>query len=451
MGRLFGTDGVRGIANEKLTSELAYKLGQAGATVLTNEVHKAKILIGKDTRISGDMLESAMIAGICSVGAEAMIAGVIPTPAIAHLTKDYNADAGVMISASHNTVEYNGIKFFSQDGYKLPDEMEEKIEALVLSETPPFYLPTGVDIGKKVVLKNASEEYRDFLHYATDQRFRGLKVVLDCAHGAASHIAPLVFRRLGAEVIPYYNTPDGTNINDHCGSTHPQALAAFVQELGADIGLAFDGDADRLIAVDERGVLVDGDTIMAICAIDLKARGLLKEDTIVSTVMSNLGLDIAMKEQGINVIKTKVGDRYVLEEMLKNGYVFGGEQSGHIIFSDFNNTGDGVLSGIQLLSVMRRNNKTLSRLAKCIEILPQVLVNAKVSESFKTEYQNSPDIKNEIAKLEKEFDGKGRVLIRPSGTEPLVRVMIEGKDKTKIEKRAYQLAKLIEERSSENH
>jgi len=444
MGRLFGTDGVRGIANEKLTADLAYRLGQAGASVLTNEVHKAKILIGKDTRISGDMLESAMIAGICSVGAEAMIAGVIPTPAIAHLTKDYEADAGVMISASHNTVEYNGIKFFSQDGYKLSDGIEDQIETLVLADDPGFVLPKGIGIGKKVVLKNASEEYRDFLHYSTDQRFRGLKLVLDCAHGAASHIAPLVFRRLGAEVIPYYNTPDGTNINDHCGSTHPQALAAFVQELGADVGLAFDGDADRLIAVDERGVLVDGDTIMAICAMDMKARGLLAKDTVVTTVMSNLGFDIAMREQGIKVAKTKVGDRYVLEEMLKNGYVFGGEQSGHIIFSDFNNTGDGVLSGIQLISVMRRNGKTLSRLAKSIEILPQVLVNAKVSDSFKTEYEDNKEIKDAILALEKEFQGNGRVLIRPSGTEPLVRVMIEGKDQKMIEERAYQLAKQIE-------
>jgi phosphoglucosamine mutase len=445
MGRLFGTDGIRGIANEKLTGELAFKLGQAGASVLTNEVHKAKILIGKDTRISGDMLESAMIAGICSVGAEALITGVIPTPAIAHLTNDYDADAGVMISASHNTVEYNGIKFFSRAGYKLKDEVEDQIEAMLFSENS-FALPKGVDIGKKVMLKNASEEYRDFLHYSTDQRFRGLKVILDCAHGAASHIAPLVFRRLGAEVIAYYNTPDGTNINDHCGSTHPQALAAFVRELGADLGLAFDGDADRLIAVDERGTLVDGDTIMAICAIDMKERGLLKNDTIVATVMSNLGLDIAMKEHGINVVKTKVGDRYVLEEMLKNGYIFGGEQSGHIIFSEFNNTGDGVLSGIQLLSVMRRKNMTLSKLAKSIQILPQVLVNAKVTESFKTEYADDKDIKDEIKSLEKEFEGQGRVLIRPSGTEPLVRVMLEGKDQTMLEKRAFQLAKLIEDK-----
>ncbi len=445
MGRLFGTDGVRGVANEKLTCELAFQLGQAGATVLTNEVHKAKILIGKDTRISGDMLESAMISGICSVGAEAMIAGVIPTPAIAHLTREYGADAGVMISASHNTVEYNGIKFFSQKGFKLPDEIEEKIEHIILDDNGALKLPLGVDVGRKVVLKNASEEYRDFLHTTTDQRFRGLKVILDCAHGAASHIAPYVFRRLGAEVAAYYNSPDGTNINDLCGSTHPEALAAFVQEQGADIGLAFDGDADRLIAVDERGVLVDGDTIMAICAEDMKERGVLAKNTIVTTVMSNMGLDIAMKKSGIKVVKTKVGDRYVLEEILTNGYNFGGEQSGHIIFSEFNNTGDGVLSGIQLMSVMRRKNMTLSHLAKTVTILPQVLVNARVTEGFAKNYEDNKTINDAIKKLEAEFKGQGRVLIRPSGTEPLVRVMIEGKDQTMIEKKAYALAKLIEE------
>lgn len=446
MGRLFGTDGVRGLANEKLTCELAFKLGQAGAFVLTNEVHKAKILIGKDTRISGDMLESAMIAGICSVGAEAMIAGVIPTPAIAHLTKNYGADAGVMISASHNTVEYNGIKFFSSNGLKLQDDIEERIENIILDNSETFNLPTGINIGKKVVIKNASEEYRDFLHYSTDQRFRGLKIILDCAHGSASHIAPSVFRRLGAEIIPYYNTPDGTNINDNCGSTHPDTLSSLVQEFGADIGLAFDGDADRLIAVDERGVLVDGDSIMAICALDMKERGLLKNDTIVATVMSNMGLDIAMKENGIKVAKTKVGDRYVLEELIAKGHNFGGEQSGHIIFSDFNMTGDGVLSGIQLISVMRRNNKTLSKLAKCINILPQVLVNAKVCEDKVLDYEKDKEILSEIKKLEKEFKGQGRVLIRPSGTEPLVRVMLEGKDQTYIEKKAYMLAKLIEDK-----
>jgi len=448
MGRLFGTDGVRGIANEKLTCELAFKMGQAGAIVLTNEVHNAKILIGKDTRISGDMLESAMIAGICSVGAEAMIAGVIPTPAIAHLTKSYGCDAGVMISASHNTVEYNGIKFFSSEGLKLPDEIEEKIEKIILDDGDVSTLPTGIKIGKKIVIRNAPEEYRDFLHYSTDQRFKGLKVILDCAHGAASQIAPSVFRRLGAEIVPYYNTPDGTNINDNCGSTHPATLSKLVRELGADIGLAFDGDADRLIAVDEHGILVDGDTIMAICALDMKERGLLNKNTVVATVMSNLGLCIGMKKAGINVIQTKVGDRYVLEEMINIGYNFGGEQSGHIIFSDFNTTGDGVLSGIQLMSIMRRKHMTLSKLAECINILPQTLVNATVSEEKKDAYQTDKDVKSMIKSLDKEFSGQGRVLIRPSGTEPLIRVMIEGKDQKNIEIKAYQLAKLIEEKSN---
>ncbi len=446
MGRLFGTDGVRGVANEKLTCELAFKLGQAGAYVLTSRVHKARILIGRDTRISGNMLEAAMVAGICSVGAEAIVAGVIPTSGVAFLTRDYKADAGVVISASHNSVEYNGIKFFNADGKKLPDEVENRIESIILDGSEEIMLQTGVNIGRKVSAANSAAEYKEFLLSTINTNLRGLKIVLDCAHGAASFIGPRSFTELGAEVIPYYNTPDGTNINDYCGSTHPQKLTQLVAELGADLGLAFDGDADRLIAVDEHGVIVDGDQIMAICAIDMKERGLLKKDTLVCTVMSNLGLDIAMKKHGIKTVKTKVGDRYVLEEMIKGGYSLGGEQSGHIIFLDDNTTGDGILTGLHLASIIMRSGKSLSRLASSINILPQVLVNAWVKDEHKDHIMEDKEVVAKIKQLEKMFHGKGRVLIRPSGTEPLVRVMLEGTDKKEIERQAVDMVKLIESR-----
>ena len=446
MGRLFGTDGVRGVANEKLTCELAFKLGQAGAYVLTSRVHKARILIGRDTRISGYMLEAAMVAGICSVGAEAIIAGVIPTSGVAFLTKDYKADAGVVISASHNSVEYNGIKFFNSEGMKLPDEVENRIESIILDGSEEIGLQTGINIGRRVSAANSAAEYKEFLLSTVNTNLRGLKIVLDCAHGSASFIGPRSFTELGAEVIPYYNTPDGTNINDYCGSTHPEKLTQLVAESGADMGLAFDGDADRLIAVDEHGVIVDGDQIMAICALDLKERGLLKKDTLVCTVMSNLGLDIAMKKHGIKTVKTKVGDRYVLEEMLRSGYNLGGEQSGHIIFLDDNTTGDGILTGLHLASIVMRSGKSLSKLAKAIEILPQVLVNARVKDEYKDHIMEDKEVVAKIKKLEKMFHGKGRVLIRPSGTEPLVRVMLEGTDKKEIERQAVDMVKLIESR-----
>ena len=324
---------------------MAFKLGQASAKVLTGAVHKAKILVAKDTRISGDMLESAMLAGICSAGAEASMLGVIPTSAVAHLIRYYEADAGVMISASHNSVEYNGIKFFGGKGYKLPDDVEDSIEKLVLSEEMNRNLPSGTDVGRIVKLKKAKDEYADFLKSTIDTDLKGIKVVLDCANGAASEIAPRIFESLGATVYPFYNVPDGTNINDNCGSTYPAQIATKVRELGADIGLAFDGDADRLIAADEFGRIIDGDRIMAICANDAKQRGMLRKNTIVATVMSNLGLELGMNKLGINVIKTNVGDRYVLEKMLSDDYNFGGEQSGHIIFLDYNPTGDGILTG----------------------------------------------------------------------------------------------------------
>lgn len=446
MGRLFGTDGVRGIANEKLSCELAYKLGQAGAYVLTSKVHKARILIGRDTRISGNMLEAAMVAGICSVGAEAVVIGVIPTSGIAYLTRDYEADAGVVISASHNSVEYNGIKFFNADGKKLPDEIEDRIERIILDGSEKIELQTGINVGRKVSAANGLAEYKEFLLSTVDTKLRGLKIVLDCAHGAASVVGPRTFTELGAEVIPYYNTPDGTNINDYCGSTYPQKLTQLVSELGADMGLAFDGDADRLIAVDEHGVVVDGDEIMAICAIDLKERGLLNNDTLVCTVMSNLGLDIAMKQHGIKTVKTKVGDRYVLEEMIRGNYSLGGEQSGHIIFLDNNTTGDGILTGLQLASIIMRTGKPLSKLADVVTILPQVLVNAKVKDEYKDHIMEDEEVKKRIKALEEQFHGNGRVLIRPSGTEPLVRVMIEGQDKQEIERQAVEMVQLIESR-----
>ncbi|HBU11412.1 MAG TPA: phosphoglucosamine mutase [Clostridiales bacterium] len=446
MTRLFGTDGVRGVANEKLTATLAYNLGRAGAFCLTDEIHSAKILIAKDTRVSGDMLESAMVAGICSVGAEAVVACTLPTSAVAYLTKLMGYDAGVMISASHNTVEYNGIKFFNSSGYKLADEIEDRIEKIINNNCADVPMPTGISVGRRIRMKKAAQEYIDYIVSVAEGNLDGLKVVLDCANGAASEVAPWVFKLLGAEVLPYYNMPDGNNINDHCGSTHPDQLARLVSELGADVGLAFDGDADRLIAVDEHGIIVDGDKIMAVCALDRKKRGLLNRDTLVATVMSNMGVEATLKKNGVEMLRTDVGDRYVLEKMLEGGYNMGGEQSGHVIFLDDNTTGDGILSGVHLLRVMKREEKALSRLVRNIEIYPQVLVNARVSEDKKYGYMDDEVIQKEVKELEREFDGKGRVLIRTSGTEPLVRVMIEGKDKAVITKQAVKIARLVEQR-----
>ncbi|HHY82821.1 MAG TPA: phosphoglucosamine mutase [Clostridiales bacterium] len=446
MGRLFGTDGVRGLANSELTCKLAFELGQAGAYVLTLAKHKPRILIGRDTRISGDMLEAALTAGICSVGAEAVIVGVIPTPAVAYLTRHYGADAGVVISASHNSMEYNGIKFFDRQGYKLPDELEERIESIILDGTEKMPAPVGVEVGRRVRVQNAVKDYVKFLRSTINTDLKGLRIVLDCANGAAYEAAPMVFESLGAEVITIYNTPDGTNINDYCGSTHPEKLQSHVLETGADVGLAFDGDADRLIAVDEHGNIVDGDQVMLICGLDLMSKGKLKDNTIVGTVMSNLGLDIALKNAGCRLEKTKVGDRYVLERMLEKGYNLGGEQSGHIIFLDHNTTGDGILTALQLLSVLKQSGKQLSELAGGMRKYPQVLVNARVSEQKKNNYLNDEVIQEEIRRIEALFSEEGRVLIRTSGTEPVVRVMIEGADQRVIENEAVKLAKLIEQR-----
>jgi len=447
MGRLFGTDGVRGVANKELTAELAFKVGQAGAFVLTEETHhKPKILIGKDTRISGDMLEAALTAGICSVGAEAVSIGVVPTPAVAYLTRLYNADAGVVISASHNPVEYNGIKYFNSQGYKLSDAIEERIEAIILDGAEQITLPEGAEIGRRTEKNDALNDYIQFAKSTMEGDLSGLKIAVDCANGAAYRTAPTTLRELNAEVLVLNNEPNGININENCGSTHIEQLQKFVIETGADIGLAFDGDADRVLAVDEKGNVIDGDQIMAICSLDLMSRNKLKGNTLVTTVMSNLGLFVMAKEKGLNVVQTKVGDRYVLEEMLKSGYIIGGEQSGHIIFLEHNTTGDGLITALQLLSVIRRTGKKPSELASVMQIFPQVLINAKVSNDKKNKYMEDEVISKAIAEIEKAFQNNGRVLIRPSGTEPLVRVMIEGKDQELIQKKAEELARLIEER-----
>lgn len=446
MGRLFGTDGVRGIANEELTAHMAYQLGQAGAYVLKKQNRSPKIVVGKDTRISGDMLESALVAGICSVGGQAICVEVIPTPAIAYLTRYFQADAGVVISASHNPMEFNGIKFFNHEGYKLPDEVEERIESIILEDKQEILTPIGDKIGKRMIVENAGDLYVAFLKKTIDIDFRGLKVALDCANGASYKVAPKIFKQLGAQVKVLYNHPDGTNINQNCGSTHPENLQKFVIENNCDLGLAFDGDADRLIAVDHTGEIVDGDKIMAICGLYLKEQGKLKENTIVVTVMSNMGLDIALQENECKTIKTQVGDRYVLEKMLEGGYSLGGEQSGHVIFLDHNTTGDGLLTALQLTSVVINKKKSLKELAKIMNVYPQVLVNAKVSNQKKQDYKKDEVIQKEIQKVEEHFHGKGRVLIRPSGTEPLVRVMIEGENRHELNQIANDLAKLIEQR-----
>ncbi len=447
MGKLFGTDGVRGIANEELTVELAYLLGQAGAYVLTKEMkHKPTILIGRDTRLSGEMLAAAMIAGICSVGADVMTMGVMPTPAVSYLTREYGADAGVVISASHNPVEYNGIKFFNRDGYKLSDAIEEEIEALVLDKNSAIELPTGTAIGRHVVRTECIHDYIRYAKRQIDTTLEGIKIVIDCANGASYVSAPEALRDLGAEVFIIHNEPDGTNINKQCGSTHMEDLQSYVKQVGADVGLAFDGDADRCLAVDENGNMVDGDQIMAICGLHMKEKGTLRKSTVVATVMSNLGFFIMGKNNGIAIKQTSVGDRYVLEEMIKNDFNLGGEQSGHIIFLDENTTGDGLLTALHLLEVMKDTGKKLSELASCMEVLPQVLVNAKVTNKTKHDYKEDSVIQDAIKVLENKFMGEGRVLIRPSGTEPLVRVMIEGKDKEQLAVEAKQLAAMIEER-----
>lgn len=444
MARMFGTDGVRGIAGTELTIELAMKLGQAGAYVLTKEQsHQPTIIVGCDTRISGGMLASALMAGICSVGANAIYVGVAPTPAIAYLTKKHKVDAGVVISASHNPMEFNGIKFFNGEGYKLSDALEDEIEALIRNNMEDVVFPIGPGIGRVEYRLDIVDEYIAYEKKTVPVDLSGFKIVVDCAEGASSYTAVRTLRELGADLIAIHTNPDGTNINANCGSTHMDELMARVVSERADVGIAFDGDADRMLAVDENGKLVDGDEIMAICGNYLKQTGRLKRDTIVVTVMTNLGFSLMGEKQGIHIEKTKVGDRYVLENMLENGYNLGGEQSGHVIFLDDNTTGDGLLTALHLLQVMEASGKKLSELAAVMEVLPQALVNARVPNHKKESYMEYEQIADAVAALERKFAGEGRVLIRPSGTEPLVRVMIEGKDQKVIEEEAGHLAELI--------
>ncbi|WP_033012856.1 phosphoglucosamine mutase [Geobacillus kaustophilus] len=424
MGKYFGTDGVRGVANRELTPELAFQIGRCGGYVLTKSAERPKVLIGRDTRISGHMLEGALVAGLLSIGAEVMRLGVISTPGVAYLTKALGAQAGIMISASHNPVQDNGIKFFGPDGFKLSDEQEAEIEALIDSAEDMLPRPIGAGLGQVNDYFEGGQKYLQYLKQTIDEEdFSGMKIALDCAHGATSSLATYLFADLDADVVTMGASPNGLNINEGVGSTHPEALAAFVKEKGADVGLAFDGDGDRLIAVDENGNIVDGDQIMYICAKYLKETGRLKHQTVVSTVMSNLGFYKALEAQGIKSVQTAVGDRYVVEEMKKNGYNLGGEQSGHIIFLDYNTTGDGMLTALQLVNIMKIKGKPLSELAGEMKKYPQLLVNVRVADKEKA--MENEQVKKVIQEVEAEMNGNGRVLVRPSGTEPLVRIMAE--------------------------
>lgn len=446
MGKLFGTDGVRGIANKDLSPDLAYKLGRIGGYFLTKGKKRPKMVVGMDTRISGNMLEGALSSGLNSAGIDVLYLGVLPTPAVACLIKILDADGGVMISASHNPVEYNGIKFFNKDGFKLTDEIENSIEEYILNNLDIDNIPVAGDVGRKIHIENPTRKYMDFLKDTVQVDFKGLKVAVDCGNGAVYKAAPELLQELGAQVYVIHNDPNGVNINVNCGSTRPEEIQKLVLETGADVGLSFDGDADRLIACDENGNIVDGDHVLAICGIHLKEKGMLKSNTVVGTVMTNMGLDICLKGNNIEIIKTNVGDRYVLEEMIKKHHSIGGEQSGHIIFLDYNTTGDGLLTAIQLLSTVREKNLKLSKLSSVMSVMPQVLINAHVSEEKKKSYLEDEIIKKKIDEIENYFHGTGRVLIRPSGTEPLVRVMIEGQNQEDLDKYAKELASLIEER-----
>lgn len=447
MGRLFGTDGARGVANSELTCELAMKIGRAAAMVLTEScAHKPKVLIGMDTRASSHMLAAAIGAGLCSVGADVLIIDVVPTPAVAFLVKEYDYDAGVMISASHNPCEYNGIKIFQGNGYKLPDELENEIEEIILDETklPPVVL--GGDVGKISFSSKAVDDYIFHLAMTADGDFKGMKIALDCANGSASVTARALFTRLGAKCCIINETPNGTNINENCGSTHLEQLQKFVVENKCDIGFAFDGDADRLLVVDENGEVVDGDKIIAVCSKFMKENNKLKNNTAVVTVMSNMGFFKFCEKNDINCVKTKVGDRYVLEEMVKNGYVIGGEQSGHIIFLDHATTGDGQMSAIQVLNVLKSTGKKISELASEMQVYPQVLINVRVSNFGKARLEKDEEVQLAIREASEELGDTGRVLVRVSGTEPLVRVMLEGEDYNQIKSLAESIAKVIEER-----
>ena len=449
MGKLFGTDGARGVVGQDLTTEIAMKIGRAAAAVLTEQSHhRPKVLIGKDTRISGDMLEAALAAGLCSVGADVLLVGIIPTPAVAYLVRLYHCDAGVVISASHNPVEFNGIKIFNGDGYKLPDQVEEEIEELVLCPEKEPALAIGGNVGRIYQRSTAVEDYVAHITHCEEPDLRGLRVGIDCGNGAASETAKRLFQQLGAKCYFIGAAPDGCNINDGCGSTHLEALSAFVVENQLDCGIAFDGDADRCLAVDERGNELDGDRIIAIFAKALHERGTLAGDTAVVTVMSNLGFMEYMKEQGLFTAATTVGDRYVLEEMKAKGYVLGGEQSGHVILLDYNTTGDGQMTAVLLLGILSKSGMKMSELGALYQKFPQVLVNIQTTPEGKQKFTEDSELKAYIDSQQQQLIGLGRVLVRLSGTEPLIRVMVEGRNQDEIEACAKRIALKIEERIS---
>lgn len=446
MGKYFGTDGVRGVANQELTPELAFKLGRYGGYVLAHnkgEKHP-RVLVGRDTRVSGEMLESALIAGLISIGAEVMRLGIISTPGVAYLTRDMGAELGVMISASHNPVADNGIKFFGSDGFKLSDEQENEIEALLDQENPELQRPVGNDIVHYSDYFEGAQKYLSYLKSTVDVNFEGLKIALDGANGSTSSLAPFLFGDLEADTETIGCSPDGYNINEKCGSTHPEKLAEKVVETESDFGLAFDGDGDRIIAVDENGQIVDGDQIMFIIGQEMHKNQELNNDMIVSTVMSNLGFYKALEQEGIKSNKTKVGDRYVVEEMRRGNYNLGGEQSGHIVMMDYNTTGDGLLTGIQLASVIKMTGKSLSELAGQMKKYPQSLINVRVTDKYRVE--ENVDVKEVMTKVEVEMNGEGRILVRPSGTEPLVRVMVEAATDEDAERFAQQIADVVQDK-----
>ncbi len=446
MGRLFGTDGVRGIANRELTCERALEIGRAAASVLANGSRRRPIfVIGTDTRASSDMLAAAIAAGLCSVGADVQLLGVVPTPAVAFLVGKYKADAGVMISASHNPAEYNGIKIFSGDGYKLPDALEEQIEAIVLDHVLEPDAPIGGEVGRITTCPNAVADYVEHLKSTAAYSLDGLHIAVDCANGSASVTAEKLFIELGAECHFLSHNPDGVNINRNCGSTHLDALRAYVLEHQLDAGVAFDGDADRCLCIDDQGELIDGDRIMAICAADMAERGKLTRNTVVGTIMTNFGFGKFCESNGLQFVATKVGDRFVLEQMLQDNYALGGEQSGHVIFRDFATTGDGQLTAIQLLSLMRRKQAKLSDLAQIMTRYPQVMVNLHISNEGKLQFYTSPAIKAAMEEAKRALGDSGRIVVRPSGTEPLIRVMTEGMDHAQIESVARSVASVIEQ------
>ncbi len=448
--KLFGTDGVRGVANiEPMTSETAMKLGRAAAYVFKNGKGRHRIVIGKDTRLSGYMIETALATGICSMGADVLLVGPLPTPGISFITSSMRADAGVVISASHNPYQDNGIKFFSRDGYKLPDELEMKMEELIFSGSLNELRPTANEVGRAFRMEDARGRYIVFLKNSFPQgmNLEGLRIVLDCGNGAAYKVATAVLEELGAEVIPIGVSPDGTNINEDCGSLYPEVMCNKVKEMRADLGIALDGDADRVIFADEQGNVVDGDVIMAVCAIDMIKKNTLKKKTLVATVMSNIGLDVALKEAGGKVVRADVGDRYVVEEMRRGGYNMGGEQSGHIVFLDYNTTGDGTLAALQVLKIMKERNKSLSELAKVMKSFPQTLVNVRVKKKIETD--DIPGFSVAVKDIKSSLGDKGRLLVRYSGTEPVLRLMIEGQDKLSIEEMVQKLSELVKKEIGE--